>query len=303
MIAIGCRGGIGGSGWAHEGHPDPPAPACRAPAIGYAAATAVGSPAPSAQNPNALTDAPGAMRCDHVAGVTVTLSPDCTAVPFQVSRRRDPAGMRNDRVHEVACVVPVLRTVKLRQKPVSQVESRVTVTASAGDPGAGAGDGVGVGVGAGTGLGTGVGAGATGAGAPAMVTVTPEREPEPCTHSPVSWYEPPAGTRAHVGSAMERADPLPETVPFHVLVTDAPAGTVNAMAVGVSTVVPGLPTTNLPHQPPAHCESMATRTVGVPVPGAGAGAGVGVGVGAGAGEGAGPVPGTGAGVGVTAPGA
>jgi len=172
--------------------------------LGYAAgeaagvaATAVGSPVPLAQKPNALTDAPGAMLAAHAGGVTVTAPVCWLAVPFHESRMLVPDGSVKASRHPDTCVVPVLRTVKLRHRPVSHVESRVTDTAS--DPVTGAGVGVGVGVGVaegvpgtgpvpGTGVGVGVGVGAgLGAGAPAMLTVTALSDPEPCTQSPVSW--------------------------------------------------------------------------------------------------------------------
>lgn len=164
--------------------------------LGYAAgeaATAVGSPVPLAQKPNAFTEAPGAMLAAHVGGVTVT-APVCRpAVPFHESRMLVPDGSVKASRHPDTCVVPVLRTVKLRHRPVSHVESRVTDTAS--DPVTGAGVRAGAGAGAGVGVvegvpgtgpvpGTGV---AVGAGAPAMLTVTALSDPDPCTQSPVSW--------------------------------------------------------------------------------------------------------------------
>ena len=98
---------------------------------------------------------------------------------------------------------------------------------------------------------------------------------------------------------MVRLVPLPEMEPFQVLVTDAPDGMVNPIAVGASAVAPGLVMTNLPHEPPVHWESTAKRIVGVP-PGDGLGAGVGAGAGAGAGAGLGVGVGVGLGVGLGA---
>ena len=99
---------------------------------------------------------------------------------------------------------------------------------------------------------------------------------------------------------MTREVPVPDTVPFHVLVTEAPAGTPNEMRVSDAGVAPMFCTTNLPHHPPLHDESTCMRML--TLPGAGAGAGVGLGVGAGVGVGVGTGVGVGAGV-VPVPGA
>ena len=105
----------------------------------------------------------------------------------------DPAGIVNLSRQVVLAPVPVFATVKLRQKPVAQVESRVNVAVSRGDPwtgtGVGVGAGVGVGVGAGVGVGVGVGAGAgvVPPGVPdAHVTTTLVSPGAPVAQSPVS---------------------------------------------------------------------------------------------------------------------
>ena len=102
------------------------------------AASPAGSVVPDAQNPNALTDCPGPMRAAHEAGVTVTCSPLRATVPFHESRITEPVGSVNARRQPLTSVVPELRTVTLRHRPVSHVESRFTLT-TRGLPGAGAG--------------------------------------------------------------------------------------------------------------------------------------------------------------------
>jgi hypothetical protein len=54
----------------------------------------------------------------------------------------------------------------------------------------------------------------------------------------VSEYVPPAGTRAHEDVAIDRVEPLPEIVPFQVVVTFVPVAKVNPMAVGVTATDP-----------------------------------------------------------------
>lgn len=153
------------------------------------------SPVPDAQNPNEVDLAPGAITAAQSGGVTVTASALRTAVPLHDDVIADPVGIVNLSRQVVLAPVPVFATVKLRQKPVAHVESRVNVAVSRGDPwtgtgvGVGAGVGVGVGVGAGVGVGVGVGAGAgvVPPGVPdAHVTTTLVSPGAPVAQSPVS---------------------------------------------------------------------------------------------------------------------
>jgi len=152
------------------------------------AARPAGSVVPDAQNPNALTDWPGAMRDAHAAGVTLTCSPARLTVPFHESRIDELVGSVKASRQAATSVAPLLRTVTLRQRPVSQVESRFTVTTRP-VPGAGAGDGAGVGVGVGAGVGAGAGSGVPVPGLvvpPGVVTVIAVGAPPPWMQSPVS---------------------------------------------------------------------------------------------------------------------
>ena len=97
---------------------------------------------------------------------------------------------------------------------------------------------------------------------------------------------------------MTRDVPVPDTVPFQMLVTVAPDGSPKEMRVSDAGVAPMFCTTNLPHQPPLHEESTCTRMLTLPGAGAGLGVGAGVGVGVGVGVGAGAGVGVGVGAGV-----
>ena len=89
---------------------------------------------PDAQNPNDVDLAPAAIRPAQSGGVTVTTSALRTAVPLHDDVIADPVGMVNLSRHVVLAPVPVFATVKLRQKPVAHVESRVNVAVSRGEP-------------------------------------------------------------------------------------------------------------------------------------------------------------------------
>jgi hypothetical protein len=125
---------------------------------------AVGSPTPVAQKPNAATLVRGAIEAAQLGAVTVTTLPLRVTVPFQLSVILTLLGSVKTSFQLVDDRVPVFAIVKLRQKPLFQVESFFTVAASVTVPGAGVGvgvgTGVGVGVGAGVGAGVGVGVGA-----------------------------------------------------------------------------------------------------------------------------------------------
>ena len=128
----------------------------------------------------------GATEAAQPGAVTVTTLPLRVTVPFQLSVILTLLGSVKVSLQLVDDRVPVLAIVKLRQKPLFQVESFFTVAVRVTVPGAGVGVGTGVGVGVGVGVGTGVGVGVV----PAECVVTtmlfscPAAEPD--THSPVS---------------------------------------------------------------------------------------------------------------------
>jgi hypothetical protein len=92
------------------------------------------SPVPDAQNPNEVDLAPGVITAAQAGGVTVTASALRTAAPLQDDVMADPAGIVNLSRQVVLAPVPVFAMVKLRQKPVAHVESRVNVAVSRGEP-------------------------------------------------------------------------------------------------------------------------------------------------------------------------
>ena len=143
------------------------------------------SPVPDAQNPNDVDVAPGAMAAAQSAGVTVTVPVVALAVPLHDCVMAAPCGSVKVSRHDLLAALPVLVTVNDLQKPVAQVESRLTVAVSAGDPGVGAGVGAGAGVGVGVGAGVGLGAGVV-ALPPVHSTVTLLRPWAPLTQRPVS---------------------------------------------------------------------------------------------------------------------
>ena len=106
--------------------------------------TALGSPLPEAQKPNEAAPGPGATFAAHASGLTVTVLPLRLTEPLQLCVIATVLGSVNVSFQPVDVAVPLLATLKLRQKPLAQVESFSTVAAKKAPPGIGVGVGVGV---------------------------------------------------------------------------------------------------------------------------------------------------------------